>query len=365
MINKITLTNFRTHSEFTHHFKTKWCVFSGWNWVGKTNILEAISLWINAHSFETAKLDYCINYTTNLDFFVIQISILKDFLNENYLLSYEIKNNKSAKKLSLNSKKITNKDYNNKVNHIAIIFSPLSMNILYLMPSLRRKFIDSLVTLASYEFNEITKNYNKILLSRNALLKNIRLEKATKQDLEFWNDSFAKMATLYVRSRRKITDFFQSNINYLEELLQNKYTLKFNYISKIPEKDEVIFIKKYLKDNLDRDILTWRTYIWPHLDDFNILVKIKDNYIESENFLSRWENKILLIWLYLLQIKFLETFKESEIILLFDDFFAELDEEHILLLYNNLKDYQVVITTQDKFKIPKFLINKEVDICEI
>ena len=55
--------------------------------------------------------------------------------------------------------------------------------------------------------------------------------------------------------------------------------------------------------------------------------------------------KSIIIWLKLLEIKFIEKHTETKPILLIDDLLSELDKKHKNLLLENIKWYQVFITS--------------------
>lgn len=83
---------------------------------------------------------------------------------------------------------------------------------------------------------------------------------------------------------------------------------------------------QYLQKNRERDIVTGYTYIGPHLDDFQCMISGE---IPSNSYLSRGENKTILIGLKFILIEFIEKSSKKETILLLDDLFSELDSEHI------------------------------------
>ena len=106
----------------------------------------------------------------------------------------------------------------------------------------------------------------------------------------------------------------------------------------------------YILENRERDILTGHTHIGPHLDDFTFFVDFqhgpKEEVIDATMMLSRGETKVLLLALKQIEIIFLKKYLQLPIILLFDDIFAELDQnyaEHVIDIFDV---DQVVVTTQ-------------------
>lgn len=109
-------------------------------------------------------------------------------------------------------------------------------------------------------------------------------------------------------------------------LLEEKYRLSFTYATKIRFEDIETSMLRYLQENRERDIITGHTYIGPHLDDFQCTIA---GGIPSKEYLSRGENKSILIGLKFILIEFIEKMSKKETLLLLDDLFSELDSGHI------------------------------------
>ncbi len=88
------------------------------------------------------------------------------------------------------------------------------------------------------------------------------------------------------------------------------------------------------------------------MDDFGFTINYEGNTYDAADFLSRGENKVLLLTLKHLEISFLESVTRKSMLLLFDDLFAELDEAHIGQMLERFSTYQLIFTTQ---KLPDFL----------
>jgi len=69
------------------------------------------------------------------------------------------------------------------------------MNIMYLSPSLRRDFLDEILSKTFENYRILLSEYKKILISRNKLLKNIRENKSGKSEIGFWDNKFALKAS--------------------------------------------------------------------------------------------------------------------------------------------------------------------------
>ena len=153
MIQSIKLKNFR-------NFQDKEFYFSGWkniiiwnNWKGKTNILEALSLFGSSSivdlSFDSlisrdADVMYIQAKTTTWS--TLSISYDKNLGKKKYMLEWK---NTTKKKLRESYPK-------------SVLFDPMSMNIMYLSPSLRRAFLDWILANCFSDYSATLKNYKNV-----------------------------------------------------------------------------------------------------------------------------------------------------------------------------------------------------------
>ncbi len=336
MITKLTLKNFRNfeNSKFLFCREKNFIIWENWKW--KTNILEAISL---LSSQNLTKIDFKNLVWKSLETFFIEIEINDE---KKIAISYDKKLNK--KNYFLNTKKTTK---NNLIQNSiqSVLFSPMTMNLLYLSPSLRRDFLDNILANTFKEYSKYYKEYKNILQSRNKTLKAINEKKAKIEEIYFWNKKFTNISKIIYNYRFWIVDFFKKNISQAKNFFLWKINkIDFEYITKVDKKNIWETIENYLNKNLNRDIILWTTQIWPHIDDFKIIVDDK-NVID---FWSRWEVKSIIIQLKLLEIEFIKKYLGKTPILLIDDFLSELDSKHKDLILNNFNNYQFFITSIEK-----------------
>ncbi len=332
MIKTLKLKNFRNFdsSEFLFCSEKNFIIWENWKW--KTNILEAISL-LSGQNFNKIDFPYLVKNSQNIFYIEAQ-----DFKNNKIAISFDKNTNK--KQYFLNWKKTT-KSKLTENSSICVNFSPISMNLMYLSPSLRRDFLDNILLNTFPRYKTILKEYKTILSSRNKLLKAIKDWKAKESELDFWDDKFINIVKIVYNYRFWISNFFKENISQAKKYFLGKIKkIEFIYISKIENNIEND-IKNYLQKNRQRDIILGTTPIGPHIDDFNILV---DNKPIIE-FASRGETKSVLIELKFIEIKFIENFINKKPILLIDDLLSELDKTHRDMIFENIKWYQTFITS--------------------
>lgn len=337
MIKKIKLVWFRSFENISIDFeeKTNLIIWENWKW--KTNILEAINL-LCTNSETNISMQNIVN--KNSESFFVQWIFEDEKQNENEIsISYEKSSKK--KKIILN-KKATTKSKIGEYNDKSIYFSPLEMNLFYLWPSLRRDFLDNLISNTKIEYSKKLKAYENVIKNRNRVLKNIFEEKSKKEEIKFWDEKMISLSKEIYAYRIKAINYFRENIKEFSEYFFWKVScVEFEYKSKTDLENIEYSIKKYLDENLDRDIILKKTQIWPHIDDFSIII----DWIELIDFASRWEIKSVILWLKLLELKYLEIETNKKPILLIDDFLSELDEKHKNILLDEIRAYQCIISS--------------------
>lgn len=332
MIKKLKLVNFRNFSnKEIENFELKnFIVWENWNW--KTNTLEALAILCN-NSILKLSLDDLVKIWE--DFFFIEFED-----EEKWKIWFYYSKTDKKKNFLLNNKKITKKFFLENI-YSSVIFSPIMMNMIYLSPSLRRDFLDETLKSSFADYENLLKNYKKILKSRNNVLKAIFDKKAEKSEIKFWDEKFIEISEEIYKYRFNFINFLSSSIKNIKDYFSASFeNISFNYITKVSEKNIWNDIKNYLEKNFERDIILWKTHIWPHIDDFEINL---DN-ISLEKFWSRWEVKSVIIYIKLLEGIFIEKKTWKKPILIIDDLLSELDENHKNILLEKIVYYQSFIS---------------------
>lgn len=332
MIKSLKLVNFRNFSEkYIDNFELKnFIVWENWRW--KTNILEALSILCD-NSILKLWLDDLVKIWEEY-FFIEIFDELKGKIGFYYSKVDKKKN------FLINNKKVTKKIFLENISR-AVIFSPIFMNLFYLSPSLRRDFLDEALKSSYFDYEDLFKNYKKILKSRNMFLKAIYDWKAEKKDIKFWDEKFISIVEEIYNYRFKFVSFLADSIKNIKDYFSFWISdISFEYISKVSKNRVSEDIKEYLEKNIDRDIILWKTAIWPHIDDFDIKI---DN-ISLSRFWSRWEVKSVIIYLKLLEGIFIEKKTWKKPILIIDDLLSELDNNHKNILLEKIIYYQSFIS---------------------
>ncbi len=335
MLQKINIINFRSIDKKELFLKDKNIII--WpNWAWKTNILQAISIlfWNNIFWYKDNHI-----LKDNTEFLFIEWVFVESNFEHKVSFSYDKKLDK--KNYSLNSKKISKKELLNKSLKTSY-FSPQDMNLFYLWPSSRREFINNILWNIYPNYFLELKRYENILKNRNKILKNIFEWNSKEEEIIFWDNEFIKSCQKIYEYIIPLNSFLESNLLKENDIFKDKnIKLNYKYNSKVDLENIELSIRNYLTKNFKRDIILWRTHLWPHVDDFNIFTWD----VEVSNFASRWELKSIILKLKLLEIDYIKYITSKTPLLLIDDFQSELDENHLNILKNKLNNLQIIYTS--------------------
>ena len=331
MLESITLKNFRSISKNEFSFWEERTIIHWKNGSWKTTVLEAISL-LSITPLSGTKLENLVSLEQENFFISAKLN------NKNMSFAY----NKALKKkvYAIEWKNVTKKKFMSESLSITS-FTPTTMNMFLLGPSKRRDFLDHILKSSFFQYDTELKKYEKVLKNRNAVLKSINKWNSPLSELEFWDKEFTTAAISIYRYRYVIVSYFQKNIKSLHKFMpEADIACEFFYKVSVDFKNIESSLSKSLVQNLERDIILWKTTTWPHLDDFSILIDKK----ELTEFASRWEMKSMIVWLKILEAEFIELKTENTPLLLIDDFMSELDLVHRELLLSCFSKYQTIIT---------------------
>ena len=190
-INKLQLVNFRNYDHCSVPFDKMVTVFYGKNGQGKTNILEGIFYSAFGLSHRTAKEDELLKFSSE------GMAVLLDFTKEDGDHSIRMKRyfdqGKYHKEIKIDGKKTTAKDHYGYLN--AVMFSPEDLQIIKGDPGLRRRFMDMEISQTDPLYYELLIRYKRLLKQRNSLLKAIRDQNLSQDQLIAWDEEISGIET--------------------------------------------------------------------------------------------------------------------------------------------------------------------------
>ena len=336
-IKEVYLKNFRNYEEQTIELNENANVFYGNNAQGKTNILEALYFSALGRSFRTFKEAELIEFDHEYSNIVITYD------KNNRENKIEINLNKGNKKvIKLNGVKI-NKSSELVGNINLVIFSPDDITILKQGPSLRRKFLDVLISQLKPKYLHELLEYNKILDNRNACLKSKKID-----TLDIWNEQLASKMEIIHKYRAEYIDKLQEKLITIHPgLTDNKEDIKIIY--KTNYKNKIDFLN-LLKKNEQNDLFKGYTTEGAHREDFEILINDKSLNLYG----SQGQHRTAILALKIAELNIIKEEIGENPVLLLDDVTSELDEHRVMSIFDVVKDYQILITCTDLAQILKY-----------
>jgi DNA replication and repair protein RecF len=351
-ISKLQLSNFRNFKDKLLEFSDETTVIIGPNASGKTNILESIYLLSTGRSMRASVIEEMVNYDE-------EIARVKGLVvNKNtdkpvggtleaVLTRGEItigdspeKTEKVAKKrLLVNGQGKRMLDFAGTFK--AVLFGPWDMDLVTESPSVRRKFMDEVISQVDREYRRASLSYRKGLRQRNKLLYKIREEGLSRSQLVFWNKLLIKNGDYISSKRAEFIDFVNSTKPLDHKIFELEYDKSAISDGRITQ---------YAKE----EVAAATTLVGPHRDDFFFKVKDKGKKMslrDLSKYGSRGEQRMGVLWLKLAELDFIKDVSGEEPALLLDDIFSELDDRHREIVISASRGQQTIITTADPHTI--------------
>lgn len=347
MISKLALTNFRNFKGKHLTFSEKTTIIIGPNASGKTNILESIFLLSTGKSYRVKVEEEMVNYEKDLARIDGELIISDKSTNETQNIKLEViltrgeisiedaKIEKVArKKLLINGvpKRLIDFAGNLKI----VMFSPQDLELVSESPSIRRKYLDMVLSQVSREYRRAIMSYEKGLRQRNKLLFRIREEGLSRSQLLFWDRLLIKNGD-YISQKR---DAFVNFCNRVGPLNEQKFSVEY---------DKSAISESRLEQYAAEEVAAATTLVGPHRDD--LIFKIhEEEGVERDlaRYGSRGEQRMGVLWIKMAELKYVEEVTGEIPTLLLDDIFSELDHEHRSVVMDVIKGRQSIITTADE-----------------
>lgn len=273
-----------------------------------------------------------------------------------------------------------------------VSFSPQDLELIAGAPTLRRRYLDIANCQVDHRYCRALQQYNRVLIQRNHLLKQIREGRQPPETLEFWSEELVKSGA-YLLSRRlgSVAALNDRIDSYYRRLTGAGRRLKMTYRSSVEEvvgdaetrdatrassvaadaknpgpstQDSALhgeseverqgeLFREALRHFRRRETLQGTSLVGPHRDD---LIFRADG-IDMNVYGSRGEQRAVALALKLSEVEFMQATTGERPILLLDDVMSELDPARRQLLLETIGlSGQTLITATDLDSFsPEFL----------
>ncbi len=343
-INGLKLLNFRNYENLNIEFEKGFNIIYGDNAQGKTNILEAIFLCASGRSHRTSKDADLVRI--NESGYYIKLSLDRSVMSSSIEILYDRTRKKRIKVNEIPIRRMTE-----LMGHLnAVIFSPEDLMIIKEGPSERRRFIDITISQLKPSYLYDLQQYNKILMQRNSLLKEIHNNEALTETLDIWSEKLAEVGSRIMKVRHEFIKILSKKAQEKHLKLSDgkeKLTLKYCPSVKAPSMDSTGEIEKcfleVLKESRKKEMKTCTTMAGPQRDDYVIFL----DGLELKQFGSQGQQRTAVLSIKLAEVEMMMEMTGEYPVLLLDDVMSELDARRRNYLFENLGEIQTFITCTD------------------
>jgi DNA replication and repair protein RecF len=320
----------------------------GPNAAGKTSLLEAMVLLAWGRSHRTTTDGEIIRWGTDLA--RVEGSIGRD--------TVEVAIVRSGAGSTAGRKRIRVNGLGRRATGLAgllriVLFAPEEMLLIAGSPSLRRAVLDQLASTSSPAYADALTTYGRTLQQRNSLLRAIREDGASRDELRFWDGSFLDAGATIVAERRRLLEVLAEPLAAAhaeiapDEAAATRLTLRYETNAPpLPGELPRDALARRLAETADKEVWNGSTLIGPHRDDF--VFQLDDRDLAS--FASRGQQRTAILALKLAELDLVTALDGSPPLLLLDDVFSELDPDrrsHLVRRIAALPQAFVTTTTLD------------------
>jgi DNA replication and repair protein RecF len=374
-LTHLSLTNFRNFTRLDLDVPGGTVMLVGDNAQGKTSLLEAIYFLATLSSFHASSDKQLINFIEARQELAVG-RIVADYCRgvENHKLEVRIIQEPNGQNGNLHLRKEVLVDgVKRKASEAigqfnAVLFLPQMMGVIEGGPEERRRYLNLALAQVISHYQAALAEYNKALLQRNALLKQLFERRGDTSQLDYWDDQIANFGAQLIHARiRAVQDLERlaarthRELTHANEVLRLSYQPAYDPLPRSPGQmalsldapvDRTSFsqeqIRKGFLDSLQKlrteEIGRGVTTIGPHRDELRFLA----NGIDLGTYGSRGQARSAILALKIAEVAWMHTRSGHWPILLLDEVLAELDTQRRFDLLERLnQSEQVLLSTTD------------------
>jgi DNA replication and repair protein RecF len=326
MVKTVRLLNFRNLENTSLNVEGLLVGLVGRNGEGKTNLLEALSVGLNGWSWRATQTVEMVRFGESSSFVEIE--------NDGLRKRVEIRSGESdvrGQRYLVNGIARAKQVFQKELG-FAVVFEPGDLNIVSGSPAVRRSFLRRFEESVDVMQRKRWGAYEKVLVRRNRLLKEVREGLVGRDSLDFWNQKLIELGVEIVQWRRMM----------LAEL-KIEQPLGFDFVSNIggSDVDEISeSFERKIRDGLQKEIWSGTSQYGPQKDDFILKIGERD----LCKFGSRGEQRKALLMMMYAMVQFADKWRGEQVVLILDDVFGELDRENRIFVQDMIAGRQVFVS---------------------
>lgn len=354
-IQSLSLSFFRNYEYLQLAFARRVNAFSGKNGAGKTNILDALHFLSFTKGFRSSTDKQAVKEGEGF-FFINGQWRKQDEVHEiqcNFLPG-------KGKKIILDG--VPLEKFSTHIGDLPLVsVLPSDTALITGSSSLRREFMDTVISQYNPYYLQQLIQYKKILEQRNALLKTFGEQRYfDTEQLQLWTMPLIPLAQAIQAARtlflEKFTPFF---VSYFHTIVSQSETPSIVYQSETPNNTTAEWEKRF-QESETKDRVLQTTSAGIHKEDLVLSI----NGTSAKHYGSQGQQKTFVISLKLAEYSLLAQEKQLSPLLLLDDIFDKLDEFRLQKIAHILSEEiegQVFITDTSHAHLYEIFGNKNIE----
>lgn len=234
-----------------------------------------------------------------------------------------------------------------------VIFSPEDLGLIREGPSVRRRFLDMMISQVNRKYFIALQQYRVGLDQRNALLKTLKSNRSQSADwLSDFDRALAGPAEMIVRERKtvceRLNQLAMESYRRITGLDQEEFALSYHSSLKDEEKIGEALISQLTRSR-EEDIRLGLTSAGPHRDDLLFSLNRRN----MRMFASQGQTRTAALSIKIAEMNMLMELSGEKPILLLDDVMSELDQYRRDGLLREIASFQTFITCTDRIDLMK------------
>jgi DNA replication and repair protein RecF len=329
--SRLRFYNFRNLENTTVDSSAQSVFLVGENGQGKTNVLEAIYMLCYGSSFRTRREDVLVRHEE--DSYALDGKYRRENQNE---VEISIRSGRSGKDIRVNDTTVT--DRRDLIRNVpAIVFCHDDIAFVRGGPSHQRRLFNQTQSLQDELFVDSLRRYQKILDSRNALLKEGRTDL-----IDVYDEQLAAAGLEIMRERtRTVAEFNKSFSPLFADISGIARVLAIDYRPSWPAEADLAGVVGLIREKKEQDLRMRTTTTGPHRDRFLFM-------LEDRNFVriaSTGQLRLMSLILRVAQAEHYTAKTGRRPVLLVDDVLLELDPRRREAFVERLPEFEQAFYT--------------------
>ena len=356
-VARLLLEDFRSYARAERELAPGVTALVGRNGAGKTNILEAIHLIARGDSPRARDDAELVRWGANTARVSARVERVDDARTVDVLVFAPAEGERRRPRRYLLDG--AGKRAEEAIGELAVVsFFPEDVQLLAEAPSARRRYLDAMVAQVQRRHRAESREYQRILEQRNALLRALRDEGRPTTELEFWDTELVRLAASISLRRLEAVRELVAPFRAAATRFAGADALSLAYAAQVEGdtlEERSAAYQALLAQKRDRELWQGTTLVGPHRED--LAVSALGRALPS--FASRGEQRSAVLSLKLAEAAWIRDRIGELPVFLLDDVLSELDPGRRDALVDALPEgAQTLVTAAFEAGVPERLLER-------